>query len=57
MQSAAILIVGKGQGVWLNNDIVMRLQVDDSTAPIKDLRRLVESWNERRAKGQQKPVK
>jgi uncharacterized Ntn-hydrolase superfamily protein len=57
MQSAAILIVGKGQGVWLNNDVVMRLQVDDSTEPIKDLRRLVESWNERRAKGQQKPVK
>ena len=57
MQSAAILIVGKGQGVWLNNDVVMRLQVDDSTEPIKDIRRLVESWNERRVKGQQRPVK
>ena len=44
MQSAAILIVGKGQGVWLNNDVVMRLQVDDSPEPIKELRRLVDSW-------------
>lgn len=57
MQSAAILVVGKGQGVWLNNDVVMRLQVDDSAEPIKELRRLVESWNERRAKGQQRAVK
>lgn len=57
MQSAAILVVGKGQGVWLNNDVVMRLQVDDSAEPIKELRRLVESWNERRARGQQRAVK
>jgi uncharacterized Ntn-hydrolase superfamily protein len=57
MQSAAILIVGKGQGVWLNNDVVMRLQVDDSPEPIKELRRLVDSWNDRRTKGQQRPVK
>jgi uncharacterized Ntn-hydrolase superfamily protein len=57
MQSAAILIVGKGQGVWLNNDVVMRLQVDDSPEPIKELRRLVDSWNDRRQKGQQRPVK
>ena len=56
MQSAAILIVGKGQGVWLNNDVVMRLQVDDSPEPIKELRRLVESWNGRKQKGQQRPV-
>jgi uncharacterized Ntn-hydrolase superfamily protein len=56
MQSAAILIVGKGQGVWLNNDVVMRLQVDDSPEPIKELRRLVDGWNERRAKGQQRAV-
>jgi uncharacterized Ntn-hydrolase superfamily protein len=56
MQSAAILIVGKGQGVWLNNDVVMRMQVDDSPEPIKELRRLVDGWNDRRAKGQQKPV-
>ena len=56
MQSAAILIVGKGQGVWLNNDVVMRLQVDDSPEPIKELRRLVDGWNDRRAKGQQRAV-
>jgi uncharacterized Ntn-hydrolase superfamily protein len=57
MQSAAILIVGKGQGVWLNNDVVMRLQVDDSPEPIKELRRLVDGWNDRRTKGQQRAVK
>jgi uncharacterized Ntn-hydrolase superfamily protein len=57
MQSAAILIVGKGQGVWLNNDVVMRLQVDDHPEPIAELRRLVDAWNERRAKGQQQPTK
>lgn len=57
MQSAAMLVVGKTQGVWLNNDVVMRLQVDDSPEPIKELRRLVDAWNERRAKGQQRPVK
>jgi uncharacterized Ntn-hydrolase superfamily protein len=56
MQSAAILIVGKGQGVWLNNDVVMRLQVDDDPEPIKELRRLVGRWNERKQKGQQRPV-
>ncbi len=42
MQSAAMLIVKKGGGVWLNNDTVLRLQVDDSPEPIKELRRLVE---------------
>lgn len=57
MQSAAILIVKKGGGVWLNNDTVLRLQVDDSTEPFKEMRRLVESWNQRRQKGQQGPVK
>jgi uncharacterized Ntn-hydrolase superfamily protein len=57
MQSANILIVGKGQGVWLNNDVVLRLQVDDSPEPLKELRRLVEGWNERRVKGQQRPVR
>jgi uncharacterized Ntn-hydrolase superfamily protein len=56
MQSAAILIVGKGMGVWLNNDTVMRLQVDDSPEPLKELRRLIEGWNQRRQKGQQRPV-
>ena len=56
MQSAAVLIVGKGMGVWLNNDVVLRLQVDDSPEPLKEIRRLIEGWNERRAKNQQKPV-
>jgi uncharacterized Ntn-hydrolase superfamily protein len=42
MQSAALLIVKKDGGVWLHNDVVMRLQVDDSEEPIKELRRLVE---------------
>lgn len=42
MQSAAMLIVKKQGGVWLNNDVVVRLQVDDSEQPIAELRRLVE---------------
>ena len=56
MQSAAVLIVGKGLGVWLNNDTVLRLQVDDSPEPLKEMRRLIEGWNQRRQKNQQKPV-
>jgi uncharacterized Ntn-hydrolase superfamily protein len=56
MQSAHILIVGKGQGVWLNNDVVLRLQVDDNPEPLKELRRVVEAWNQRREKGQLGPV-
>jgi len=50
MQSAAVLIVGKGMGVWLNNDTVLRLQVDDSPEPLKEMRRLIEGWNGRRKK-------
>ncbi len=42
MQSAAMLIVQEDGGVWLNNDVVLRLQVDDSEQPIEELRRLVE---------------
>ena len=42
MQSAAILIVKKDGGVWLNNDTVMRLQVDDNPKPLEELRRLVD---------------
>jgi uncharacterized Ntn-hydrolase superfamily protein len=42
MQSAAMLIVKKDGGVWLHNDVVLRLQVDDSPEPLKELRRLVE---------------
>ena len=42
MQSAAMLIVKKHGGVWLNNDVVLRLQVDDSPEPLKELRRLLD---------------
>ena len=42
MQSAAMLIVKKDGGVWLHNDVVVRLQVDDNPEPIRELRRLVE---------------
>ncbi len=42
MQSAAILIVKKNGGVWLNNDTVMRLHVDDHPEPLKELRRLID---------------
>jgi uncharacterized Ntn-hydrolase superfamily protein len=41
-QSAALLIVKKCGGVWLHNDVVLRLQVDDDPEPIAELRRLVE---------------
>ncbi len=47
MQSAAMLIVKKNGGVWLHNDVVLRLQVDDSPEPLKELRRLVESHAKR----------
>ncbi|MDB4876577.1 MAG: hypothetical protein JWM41_3023 [Gemmatimonadetes bacterium] len=42
MESAALVIVKKDGGVWLHNDTVLRLQVDDSPDPIAELRRLVE---------------
>ena len=41
-QSAALIVVKEDAGVWLHNDVVLRLQVDDSAEPIKELRRLVE---------------
>ena len=47
-QSAALVIVKKNCGVWLHNDTVLRLQVDDNPAPIAELRRIVDKWNERR---------
>jgi uncharacterized Ntn-hydrolase superfamily protein len=50
MQSAAMLIVKKDAGVWLHNDVVVRLQVDDNSEPIKELRRLVEKAAEQRAR-------
>jgi uncharacterized Ntn-hydrolase superfamily protein len=46
-QSAAMIIVKKGCGVWLNNDVVLRLQVDDNReAAIPEFRRLVTRWNQ-----------
>jgi len=48
MQSAAILVVKEDGGVWLNNDVVMRLQVDDNPQPIQELRRLIEIAERRR---------
>ncbi len=48
MQSAAMLIVQEDGGVWLNNDVVLRLQVDDAEEPIAELRRLVELAAEQR---------
>jgi len=51
MQAASMVIVKKGAGVWLNNDTVLRFQVDDQENPFKELRRVVENWNAARAKG------
>ena len=42
MQSAAMLIVKEDAGVWLNNDVVLRIQVDDNPEPIKEFLSLVE---------------
>lgn len=50
-QSAAMLIVREGGGVWLNNDVVLRLQVDDHLEPIIELGRLVEMAGAQRGWG------
>jgi uncharacterized Ntn-hydrolase superfamily protein len=50
MQSAAMLVVQEDGGVWLNNDVVMRLQVEDHEQPIAELRRLVEIAARQRAR-------
>jgi uncharacterized Ntn-hydrolase superfamily protein len=50
MQSAAMVVVKKDAGVWLHNDVVLRLQVDDAPEPIKELRRLVEKAAEQRSR-------
>ncbi|MFI5176995.1 MAG: DUF1028 domain-containing protein [Vicinamibacterales bacterium] len=50
-QSAALIVVKKDAGVWLHNDVVLRLQVDDSAEPIKELRRLVEMSPAGRGRG------
>jgi uncharacterized Ntn-hydrolase superfamily protein len=57
MQAASMVIVKKGAGVWLNNDTVLRFQVDDQENPYKELRRVVENWNASRAKGGARAVK
>jgi uncharacterized Ntn-hydrolase superfamily protein len=41
-ESAALIVVKKDCGVWLHNDVELRLQVDDNPQPIAELRRLVE---------------
>ncbi|MBP1597786.1 MAG: hypothetical protein H6Q05_3163 [Acidobacteria bacterium] len=53
MQSAAMLIVKKDGGVWLHNDVVLRLQVDDNPEPIQELRRLVEKAVKQVRRGKQ----
>jgi len=57
MQAASMVIVKKGEGVWLNNDTVLRFQVDDQENPYKELRRVVENWNAIRAKNGARAVK
>lgn len=54
MQAASMVIVKKGAGVWLNNDTVLRFQVDDQQNPFIELRRVVENWNKSRGR---EPVK
>ena len=51
-QSAALVIVKKNCGVWVHNDTVLRLQVDDNAEPIAELKRLVDKWNVRPPRGQ-----
>jgi uncharacterized Ntn-hydrolase superfamily protein len=53
MQSAAMLIVKKDAGVWLHNDTVLRLGVDDSPEPLKELRRLVDLAAKQRERNRQ----
>jgi uncharacterized Ntn-hydrolase superfamily protein len=50
-QSAALIVVKKDGGPWLHNDVVLRLQVDDSPEPIKELRRIVEKAPPNRGRG------
>jgi len=52
-----MVVVKKGEGVWLNNDTVLRFQVDDQENPFKELRRIVENWNAIRAKNGARAVK
>jgi uncharacterized Ntn-hydrolase superfamily protein len=54
MQSAAMIIVKKNGGVWLNNDVVIRLQVDDAPDPLAELRRLVDIAEQQRERIQER---
>ncbi len=54
-ESAALIVVKKDCGVWLHNDTVLRLQVDDSPEPIKELRRLVEKSIPPAGRGRARP--
>lgn len=56
MQAASMVIVKKGGGNWLNNDTVLRFQVDDQENPYKELRRVVENWNKQRGRAPVKPT-
>jgi uncharacterized Ntn-hydrolase superfamily protein len=49
MQSAAMIVVKEGGGPWLDNDVELRLQVDDNPRPLAELRRLVELAASQRA--------
>ena len=42
MDETVEVTVKKDGGVWLHNDVVLRLQVDDNPEPLKELRRLVD---------------
>ena len=55
MQAASMVIVKKNGGNWLNNDTVLRFQVDDQENPYKELRRVVENWNKSRGRAPVKP--
>ena len=52
-QAAAMIIVKEGAGIWLNNNTVLRLQVDDHAEPIKELGRLVDKWDETNERSRQ----
>ena len=57
MQSAHMLIVKEDGGVWLNNDVVLELAVDDAPDPIAELRRLVDIAAAQRERFQANPLR
>jgi len=40
-RSAALIVVKRGAGPWLHNDVMTRVQVDDHDEPLVELRRLI----------------